>query len=85
MNGKDIEPELPGFITAQGRVSHNEQNGFVFKGCKVYGTGSAMLGRPWRSYARVLFYHSNLSRVVEPKGWDSSAFSGYESVKFIAF
>ncbi|KAJ4851543.1 hypothetical protein Tsubulata_019458 [Turnera subulata] len=54
-----------GFITAQGRKSPSSTSGFVFKWCKVFGWGSAYLGRPWRDYAR-----SNFTYVVNPKGWD---------------
>ncbi|XP_028792302.1 probable pectinesterase 29 [Neltuma alba] len=60
---------LPGFITAQGRTNPNDANGFVFKHCHVFGNGTTYLGRPWRSYSRVLFYKTNMSQVVEPKGW----------------
>ena len=60
---------LPGFITAQGRTNPNDANGFVFKNCHVFGNGTTYLGRPWRSYSRVLFYETNMSHVVEPEGW----------------
>lgn len=60
---------LTGFITAQGRNSWNETNGFVFKNCTVTGNGKAFLGRPWRDYARVLFYNTQLSDVIDPEGW----------------
>lgn len=73
-----LGPGIKGIITAQGRTNPEDTNGFVFKDCKVTGTGKAVLGRPWRPYARVLFYHSNLTDVVDSKGWDSGAFAGQE-------
>ncbi|GKC78845.1 probable pectinesterase 29 [Tanacetum coccineum] len=37
--------------------------------CKVVGNGTTYLGRPWRGFARVLFYNSTLTNVVVPEGW----------------
>ncbi|WCJ33214.1 Pectin lyase-like superfamily protein [Euphorbia peplus] len=68
-----------GFITAQGRENPNDESGFVFKRCKIYGFGSAYLGRPWRQYSRVLFYASHFSDVVNPQGWDPWNSVGHES------
>nr|XP_025886781.1 probable pectinesterase 29 [Solanum lycopersicum] len=69
----------PGSITAQGRQSQYDQSGFVFKNCEVYGTGSTYLGRPWRDYARVLFYNCSMSNVVVSPGWDVWNLSGKEN------
>ncbi|PON92506.1 Pectinesterase, Tyr active site [Trema orientale] len=76
--GGDLGPGFVGFITAQGRAYNNEANGFVFKNCQVYGTGSVFLGRPWRPYSRVLFYGSNFSNVIVPQGWNAWQSIGYE-------
>ncbi|KAL5070949.1 hypothetical protein RYX36_021836 [Vicia faba] len=69
---------VPGVITAQGRTNPNDANGFVFKHCKIYGIGTTYLGRPWRAYARVFFYNSNMSNIVHPLGWDPWNFVGHE-------
>ncbi|XP_059316055.1 probable pectinesterase 29 [Lycium ferocissimum] len=69
---------LIGFITAQGRTDPNDQSGFVFKDCGVFGTGLTFLGRPWRQYARVLFYNSSMSDVVVQQGWAAWNFIGRE-------
>lgn len=61
---------LVGFITAQGRSNPADANGFVFKECNVIGTGKVFLGRPWRDFARVLYFNSTLSDVITPQGWD---------------
>ncbi|KAK9287899.1 hypothetical protein L1049_016343 [Liquidambar formosana] len=50
--GEALDPNSPGFITAQGRTNENDPNGFVFKDCNVIGQGLTYLGRPWRDYAR---------------------------------
>ncbi|KAJ4841741.1 hypothetical protein Tsubulata_003027 [Turnera subulata] len=70
--------EAKGFITAQRRNSPEEEGGFVFKRCKVFGRGPTYLGRPWGAYARVIFYKSNLTNVVDPSGWDSWVYNGQE-------
>ncbi|TXG72574.1 hypothetical protein EZV62_001153 [Acer yangbiense] len=76
--GKGIEVGLSGFITAQGRTNPDDANGFVFKRCIVIGTGTTYLGRPWRDYARVFFYNSNLTNVIQPQGWNSWNAAGRE-------
>ncbi|KAL1542972.1 pectinesterase [Salvia divinorum] len=74
-----------GYITAQGRDNPNETNGFVFKYCYIVGKGKTYLGRPWRKYARVIFYKSFISDVVVPRGWDPYYNSGgQESLLTIA-
>ncbi|XP_042486105.1 probable pectinesterase 29 [Macadamia integrifolia] len=70
--------EYPGYITAQGRNSPTESNGFVFKNSAVYGNGAAYLGRAWRDYLRVLFYNTSLSNIVVPQGWDAWDVDGHE-------
>ncbi|PKI75073.1 probable pectinesterase 29 [Punica granatum] len=76
--GNALAPNLPGFITAHGRTDPNDSSGFIFKGCNIFGSGSAYLGRPWRGYARVLFYRCFFSDVVEPTGWDAWGYVGNE-------
>ncbi|KAL8227339.1 hypothetical protein R6Q57_017171 [Mikania cordata] len=66
----------PGFITAQSRDAASDPNGFVFKDCNVIGNGTTYLGRPWRGYARVLFYNSTLTNIVVPQGWLDGDFIG---------
>ncbi|TKY69207.1 pectinesterase 29 [Spatholobus suberectus] len=76
--GGALDPGLPGFITAQGRINSEDSNGFVFNNCRVIGNGSTYLGRPWRSYARVLFYMTNMSNIIQPSGWNAWNFPRYE-------
>ncbi|CAH8360660.1 unnamed protein product [Eruca vesicaria subsp. sativa] len=59
-----------GSITAQMRSSATEKSGFSFLGCKVTGTSSSFLGRPWGAYSRVVFAYSFFSDVVAPQGWN---------------
>ncbi|XP_027362723.1 probable pectinesterase 29 [Abrus precatorius] len=84
--GAALDPGLPGFITAQGRTNPNDANGFVFKDCHVFGNGTTYLGRPWRSYAKVLFYNTSMSNVVQPSGWDAWHFVGHENrITFVEY
>ncbi|CAH8256693.1 unnamed protein product [Arabidopsis lyrata] len=62
---------LEGYITAQGRESEEDKSGFVFKNCLIQGDGKAYLGRAYRNYSRVVFYGTNMSNVVVPRGWDA--------------
>ncbi|XP_060181417.1 probable pectinesterase 29 isoform X1 [Lycium barbarum] len=78
VNAGSVAPDYGGYITAQGRSDPNDANGFVFKNCKVIGTGKAFLGRAWRSNARVLFYKTSLSDIIVPQGWDAWNFEGHE-------
>ncbi|WJZ87631.1 hypothetical protein VitviT2T_006999 [Vitis vinifera] len=78
--GRALGPGIRGFITAQGRDSPKETNGFVFKECKVTGDGQAYLGRPWRVYSRVLFYKTEMPGIIVPAGWDPWNYSGKEQL-----
>lgn len=63
--------ERPGVLTAQGREGPTEGNGFVFKYCNVTGTQKADLGRAWGQRARVIFYKTFMSDIVNPRGWNA--------------
>ena len=77
--GATLKPGVAGYITAQGRINPYDASGFVFTDSLVYRSGKAFLGRPWRSYARVIFYNTDLTDVVVPQGWDSWHFRGHVS------
>ncbi|KAJ7957746.1 Pectinesterase [Quillaja saponaria] len=64
--------ERGGAITAQRRVSADEDTGFTFVNCKISGvkSGSAVLGRPWGSYSKVVFAFTYMSNAILPQGWD---------------
>ncbi|RYR24588.1 hypothetical protein Ahy_B02g058098 [Arachis hypogaea] len=60
--GGPLKKGFVGYITAQGRTN---SNGFVFKNYNVFGNDSTFLGRPWRSYTRVLFYNTNMANIIQ--------------------
>ncbi|KAI4303908.1 hypothetical protein MLD38_039490 [Melastoma candidum] len=77
--GEALGAGISGIITAQGRDSPSDASGFLFVDCTVDGTGTTLLGRPWRAYARVIFYRSNLTSIVLPIGWNAWHYVGQES------
>ncbi|KAI3877992.1 hypothetical protein MKW92_003972 [Papaver armeniacum] len=60
-----------GAITAQGRASPEENTGYIFLGCSITGAGTALLGRPWGAYSRVIFASTYMpDHVILPVGWN---------------
>ncbi|TYI73506.1 hypothetical protein E1A91_D07G133400v1 [Gossypium mustelinum] len=57
-------------ITAQHRDSPSQNTGFTFLGCKITGIKTALLGRAWGPYSRVIFAFTYMSNVILPQGWD---------------
>ncbi|KAI8629231.1 carbohydrate esterase family 8 protein [Xylariaceae sp. FL1651] len=64
------------YITANGRDSSTNPSYYLFNNCDVaaaagesVSSGSYYLGRPWRTYARVVFQSTSLSSVINPAGW----------------
>lgn len=62
-----------GYITAQSRISFNQNTGFVFLHDRItagdMGEKMFYLGRPWRAFARVVFMSSELPASLSPEGW----------------
>ncbi|KAG6584862.1 Pectin methylesterase [Phytophthora cinnamomi] len=68
----DLESVGKGYITANGNGNSSNLSEYIFNRARVFGssgTGSTYLGRPWRPYSRVVFQNSEISDVVNPKGW----------------
>ncbi|XP_057533082.1 putative pectinesterase 11 [Amaranthus tricolor] len=59
-----------GAITAQHRMTEEDDSGFYFVGCKITGLKTCTLGRPWGPYSRVVFSQTYMSSTVLPQGWD---------------
>ncbi|KAK8942233.1 putative pectinesterase 8 [Platanthera guangdongensis] len=61
---------INGAVTAQGRVSKDENTGFAFVNCSVGGNGRIWLGRAWRPFSRVVFALTAMTDVIAPEGWN---------------
>lgn len=58
-----------GSFTAQKRKSPQEESGFSFVNCKLWGSGVLYLGRAWGPYSRVVFVSSYIDAQIVPSGW----------------
>ncbi|XP_027941366.1 putative pectinesterase 10 [Vigna unguiculata] len=68
-----------GYVTAQGRTSPDDPDGFVFEGGSLIGNGKVNLGRAWKAYSRVIFHKTYFSDIVTPQGWNAWHYAGNES------
>lgn len=70
-----IHCKSSGFITAQQRTQATDTTGYVFLRCTITGSGSstpyAYLGRPWGSYARVVYAYTYMDACIKPEGWNN--------------
>jgi pectinesterase len=70
----EIHITHPGYLTAQSRISDQQDTGYVILNSKVtqddLGGRTFALGRPWRDHARVVFINTELPASVEPGGWN---------------
>ncbi|MGA8111401.1 MAG: pectinesterase family protein [Acidobacteriaceae bacterium] len=65
-------PHSEGFLTAQGKSYPSEDSGYVFHDCKLTaypGVSNVYLGRPWRSYATVVYLETEMGEQIKPAGW----------------
>jgi len=60
-----------------GRDSESNVSYYVFNRCNINTAsgvsprvGSSYLGRPWRSYSRVVFQNTYMSAIINSAGWD---------------
>lgn len=82
----DVRTVGAGYITASGREAANSSAIYVFNKASVEGTSgvaSTYLGRPWRTFARVVWQNSALGDVVRPEGW--SAWDSTSSTADVVF
>jgi len=63
----------PGYLTAQSRVSAEQNTGYIFRRARItttdLGGKSFYLGRPWRPFSRVVFLSSEMPSSLSPEGW----------------
>ncbi len=61
-----------GYITAQSKVSAEQDSGYVFDHCTLTadpGVAHVWLGRPWRPFAKVVFLNTEMGAHIEAPGW----------------
>lgn len=59
-------------VTAQSRHSPLEDSGYFMLHCRITGDNQGnriVLGRPWRDYATVLFFDTEIVQKLDPSGW----------------
>lgn len=69
-----LYPKASGYITAQGRETAAETNGYVFESSMITGSAannSVYLGRPWQAYSRAVFLNTKMGPAVRPEGWST--------------
>jgi pectinesterase len=73
-------------ITAHAATEPNLPTGFVFYSCRVTTADGIMtdLGRPWRPYAKVVYYDCWLDKGIKPAGWDNWRDPNREKTAFYA-
>ncbi|GGH15197.1 pectinesterase family protein [Silvibacterium dinghuense] len=72
----EIHATAPGYLTAQGRTNATQPTGYVIVNSKLTHDAipegrSLLLGRAWRSYARVVIMHSEIAAGFDPRGWNN--------------
>ena len=63
----------PGYLTAQSRTNPTQKTGYVFDYSRITAAGlegkQFYLGRPWRSYSRVVYLHTEMPAELGAEGW----------------
>ena len=66
-----INSKTNSYITAAS-TPKGQEFGYVFKHCKITSdenVNEVYLGRPWRTYAKTVFYKCDLGNHIKPEGW----------------
>jgi pectinesterase len=73
-------------ITAHAATEPNLPTGFVFYNCRLTTADGILtdLGRPWRPYAKVVYYNCWLDKGIKPDGWNNWRDPNREKTAFFA-
>lgn len=74
------------YVTAAS-TSQKQEFGYVFINCKLISNEEAQqvyLGRPWRSFAKVVFIKCELGKHIKPEGWNNWNKKENESTAYFA-
>ena len=69
----ELHAKANSFLTAAS-TPEGKPFGFVFQNCKITaasGVNKVYLGRPWRSFANVVFLNCTMGSFIIPEGWDN--------------
>lgn len=58
-----------GSLTAQKKMTEDEESGFSFVRCTISGNGPVYLGRAWGPYSKVVFLYTEMKLPIIPAGW----------------
>jgi len=75
-----------GYFTAAS-TPENKKFGYVFLNCRLTGSapsGSFLLGRPWRPFAKTVYINCKMDNIVNPLGWDNWGNTANEKTAFYA-
>lgn len=67
----NLGKEINGYVTAAS-TPEGETYGYVFQSCRFTSNcppASVYLGRPWRSFAKVVILNSEIGEHIKPEGW----------------
>lgn len=89
----DIRVVAAGAITASGRAAASNPSWYVINNSNVQAindtvaVGTGYLGRPWESFARVVFQNTYLSDIINPAGWRvwSTSVGGATNIQNVTF
>lgn len=82
-----IESAGRGYVTAEGRAAPNGPGGYVFYRSRLTaapGVDRVYLGRPWRPYARVIFFDCWMGGQILREGWDNWHGTDYDKTAWFA-
>lgn len=74
------------YVTAASTIE-GAPYGFVFIDCKITGDAaeaSVYLGRPWRPFAKTVFIHCSIDKLIKPEGWHNWNKPDAEKTSFYA-
>jgi pectinesterase len=54
------------------------ETGFSFTNSRVIGSGQVYLGRPWRTFSKVIFSYTYMENIVLPQGSDDTMGKGQD-------
>jgi pectinesterase len=86
-NRCEINVKRSGCCLTAASTPENTKYGYVFLNCKLTaadGVTGVYLGRPWRPYAKTVFYNCEMGKHIIPEGWNNWDKKDAEKTTFYA-